>query len=64
VTRSARWQVQLAGRAAEDEVSAGQEVVKEAAGDAAGLIEPGQGLGRQVGDETGQVAARITSSGG
>jgi hypothetical protein len=52
----------LAGHATEDEVGARQEVVREAAGDPAGLIEPGQGAGRQVGVEAGQVVGELVRS--
>src|SRR5262249_48602646 len=40
----ARREVELGGHAAEGVVGAGQKVVREAAGDVAGLAEPGQGL--------------------
>src|SRR5690349_13528212 len=49
----------MAGHATEDEVGAGQEVVREAAGDVAGLIEPGQRVRRQVDVQASEVVGEL-----
>jgi len=49
----------MAGHATEDEVGAGQEVVREAAGDVAGLIEPGQRVRRQIDVEAREVVGEL-----
>ena len=49
----------MAGHATEGEVGAGQEVVREAAGDVAGLIEPSQRVRRQVDVEASEVVGEL-----
>ena len=57
--RPARWPVQLPGQPAEDEVLAGQEVVREAERDPAGLVELIQRVGRQADVQAREVIAEL-----
>lgn len=58
-SRPAGREIELSGHAAEDVIGTGQEVVREAAGDVAGLLEPRQSVGRKVDVEAGEVVGEL-----
>ena len=49
----------MGGHAAQGVVGAGQEVVRESAGDGAGSVEAGQRFGGQVDIEAGEVVCEL-----